>query len=566
VVVKHSVPGELPLLLQSAGSQPVYFYGEQNDPNQLSEEPELKEVLEQPYAKDQYFWVGTDAKGEGTATIQAQGNLGTGYKNAPEQKTLKLVPVDLDFIKPGTENDTPKIEIDEEKEDSEGEVVNINWDDDDESEDDIGHGKLVFKNDFDDTAPNEKEDDMIQLKLHAINAAGAKAKLKYDANFVKIWRNRNRTGEVVSESTEIAVTETQIVYLEGRKLTAAEVPTNVEMLIKNDGNENYKSGDKVSVHVATPIIFLSGVNPEISNEEASSMFEIIRSDSTLLGKRRVDNRSNTLIVKGKNQSAKVLFYSLDIVTANLTAEEALEEEFPGKLASKDKEMKVALALDGAHVVFSGHSNYGLGPNFMKVGVKTVDDFMNVSNFGIAGIVLKEKFGDVGFVNPMRDPEHGGSEFAIRESDIKDTVENKWVTFSGFNQRRFPGDASSFTRKTGDGGAADYHFVTATEWATVVGSSGDIPTLKYASLFMNSCNSGRHFGVTFNRKPYIYTKSDSYSYIQDAEELSDLDSLASSYIFIEGLILGKNFSEITIFLNKHRKFPEKSPGGNYSVSQ
>ena len=84
--------------------------------------------------------------------------------------------------------------------------------------------------------------------------------------------------------------------------------------------------------------------------------------------------------------------------------------------------------------------------------------------------------------------------------------------------------------------------------------------------MNSCNSGRHFGFTFNRKPYIYTKSDSYSYIQDAEELSDLDSLASSYIFIEGLILGKNFSEITIFLNKHRKFPEKSPGGNYSVSQ
>jgi hypothetical protein len=95
VVVKHSVPGELPLLLQSAGSQPVYFYGEQNDPNQLSEEPELKEVLEQPYAKDQYFWVGTDAKGEGTATIQAQGNLGTGYKNAPEQKTLKLVPVEV---------------------------------------------------------------------------------------------------------------------------------------------------------------------------------------------------------------------------------------------------------------------------------------------------------------------------------------------------------------------------------------------------------------------------------------------------------------------------------------
>jgi hypothetical protein len=95
VIVKHSVPGELPLLLQSAGSKPLYFYGEQNDPNQLSEEPKLEKVLKRPYANNQYFWVGTDAKGEGTATIQAQGNLGTGYKNAPEQKTLKLLPIDL---------------------------------------------------------------------------------------------------------------------------------------------------------------------------------------------------------------------------------------------------------------------------------------------------------------------------------------------------------------------------------------------------------------------------------------------------------------------------------------
>jgi pimeloyl-ACP methyl ester carboxylesterase len=130
VVVKHSVPGELPLLLQSAGSKPLYFYGEQNDPNQLSEEPELKEVLEQPYANNQYFWVGTDAKGEGTATIQAQGNLGTGYKNAPEQKTLKLVPVEVitDCDRDGIINDDDRGKI------SDGKpfVFWVNDDDDDD--------------------------------------------------------------------------------------------------------------------------------------------------------------------------------------------------------------------------------------------------------------------------------------------------------------------------------------------------------------------------------------------------------------------------------------------------
>jgi hypothetical protein len=106
VVVKHSAPGELPLLLQSAGSKPLYFYGEQNDPNQLSEEPKLETVLEQPYANNQYFWVGTDAKGEGTATIHAQGNLGTGYKNAPEQKTLNFVPVEVVELSPKLKDET----------------------------------------------------------------------------------------------------------------------------------------------------------------------------------------------------------------------------------------------------------------------------------------------------------------------------------------------------------------------------------------------------------------------------------------------------------------------------
>jgi hypothetical protein len=100
--------------------------------------------------------------------------------------------VNLDWIKPGTENDDKPMELAAAKEDTEGEVVNVNWDDDDNSEGDGGHGILVFKNDYEGTAANPDEDDMVQLKLRSIGA-GYKARLKYDNSFMKIWRNDDRT-------------------------------------------------------------------------------------------------------------------------------------------------------------------------------------------------------------------------------------------------------------------------------------------------------------------------------------------------------------------------------------
>lgn len=477
--------------------------------------------------------------------------------------------VDMDFIKPGTEKDDKPVELAAAKEDAEGEVVNINWDDDDNSEGDGGHGILVFKNDYDNTAANPQEDDMVQLKLRAINfnpgGSVAKARVKFDGTFVRIWRNQDRTGPILSEETEIELASDQTVYLEGRKLTEAECPKEIEMQIKL-GSGSYVPGDSVKVHVATPIMLFSGVNPAMSNEEASSVIEILRSNETLLGKRRVDNRRNTAIIRGKDQSGQDMFYSVDVLSANSPGE-ADEEEWSARLVSTDKEMKIALALEGAHLVFAGHSNFGLGPNFMKDGTQTVDDFMNVSNFGIAGIALRERLGDLGYSNPMKQPDHGGALFEVRDSDIMGTVQNQWVEISGgFRERRFPVDAASITRKPEEEEFPDYHFVEGTAWATIVGSTGDIPTLRYGSLFMDSCNSGRHFGLSFNRKPFMYTLGESYSEIRYEGEVSELDSEFTSYIFIEGVILGREFGAIASFLDTYRQHKAKSLGGLYRVSQ
>ena len=101
VVVKHSATGKLPLQLESFGAQPLYFYGEQSDPNQLTEDPTLEATLSKEYNTGEWFWIGTAAKGTGEGKFKAKGDLGTGFKDAPEEKTVRLLPVDIAIRKKG---------------------------------------------------------------------------------------------------------------------------------------------------------------------------------------------------------------------------------------------------------------------------------------------------------------------------------------------------------------------------------------------------------------------------------------------------------------------------------
>jgi N-acetylmuramoyl-L-alanine amidase len=100
VLVKHSAPSVLPLQLESTGEKKLYFYGEQQDPNQLPEDPPLEETLEKEYADGEWFWIGTEEKGTGKGKFKAQADAGTGYKDAPEEKTVNLLPVEVVELAP----------------------------------------------------------------------------------------------------------------------------------------------------------------------------------------------------------------------------------------------------------------------------------------------------------------------------------------------------------------------------------------------------------------------------------------------------------------------------------
>ena len=95
VVVKHSAPSALPLELISSGDDLLYFYGEEQDPNQRSEDPPLESTLKKELENGQWFWIGTDAKGTGQAKFKAKGDAGKGLKDAPEENTVNLLPVDI---------------------------------------------------------------------------------------------------------------------------------------------------------------------------------------------------------------------------------------------------------------------------------------------------------------------------------------------------------------------------------------------------------------------------------------------------------------------------------------
>ena len=99
VTVKHSRGQSLKLKIENATSsgKPLYFLDQEENPNTQTQDPQLSNKLEKEFDDGKFFWVGSAEKGAGVGKFKAQGDLGSGYKDAPEEKTVNLVPVDFEF-------------------------------------------------------------------------------------------------------------------------------------------------------------------------------------------------------------------------------------------------------------------------------------------------------------------------------------------------------------------------------------------------------------------------------------------------------------------------------------
>jgi hypothetical protein len=468
---------------------------------------------------------------------------------------IYLLPVDLDIIKPGTETDTEPEEIAENEEDWDDEkkeggwAASLNWDDDDKDGGAGGHGKVTFKNDFDDEDGTKDEDDLIQLKVHRIALDNVKGRLKFDSDYFRVWKKKDRKEEVKSEDTEFDIKKDEdlVLYVEGKKITEAEAPKKVELQVKIGTQAEFQKVEAVSLHVSTPIIYVAGVWGRGSAREAVDIHSTIKPLT-------IDKRNGSLVVKGKDTEDKLIFYAVDIFHVD-KAEDNRTLNTTIRGVALDKELKMAMGVSGAHVIYSGHANYGLGPNFtpMDTGAKTVEDYMNVSSHGLAAINMRAVPKDENPDNPdpedientFKDIEHGGPNFALRANDVPNNAENKQVPLVGV--KRWPSFPNALVKKLV--GTHPYHHKsvgnTDVNWYTVVNSTGDKPPLKYASCFMNACSSGRHFGIDLRVQGKVLFYSTNSCV---AAFYGDNGDIYASTFYIQSLIKGDDFGEIKTALN------------------
>jgi hypothetical protein len=163
--------------------------------------------------------------------------------------------MDLDIIKPNTSN-----ELEEDLDDIVGEVVNINFDDDD-GDGGIGyHGQTDIVSDKDDSDGVSGEDDLIELKVHDVDCAGFTGlfKIEYNDAKMKLWKQNNKSDPIISDTTEIDTTVDTSVFVEGISAHGNMDGEFITLKLIKDGAT--LNTDKVKIIGADMIFAVFGTN------------------------------------------------------------------------------------------------------------------------------------------------------------------------------------------------------------------------------------------------------------------------------------------------------------------
>jgi hypothetical protein len=228
-------------------------------------------------------------------------------------------------------------------------------------------------------------------------------------------------------------------------------------------------------------------------------------------------------VKGKDQQGNEKIWGVEIVTA------------------QDK-LNAALSANGRYVVYDGHSNFGLGPDFGGIPIRSINDF---TNFG-------SKYTDVPLdfryrgnnPNPERDAinwgKHGYPFLVLGNNEIQTTPTNYKPL--PINELRFPntdgiGDGQVFPRQGLGFETWHYRFDANSKRLMITAPKTDLPaTLRYKSFFYNVCSSGIDYIENFKHGEFYYTKDSCFVH-------------RGTQIFVQGVIEGKSSAQIKPLLNQ-----------------
>lgn len=198
-------------------------------------------------------------------------------------------------------------------------------------------------------------------------------------------------------------------------------------------------------------------------------------------------------------------------------------------ANKEQFIK-ALRSPDMTVIFDGHANFGLGPNFStKTTHKTLADFTRIGS-GKTSIPINYR-GDGGESDVIQFTNGDGTELPENSQDLaaidriysegwayltvpsdKIIVNPSNYVIQSLGIQRFANidgkTPGSVFPLQGSGVYGQWHFRDAKEGGKriVVKTSGaDLPTPAYKTFFYNACNSGRDYIESFKYGNFVYTK-------------------------------------------------------------
>jgi hypothetical protein len=228
-----------------------------------------------------------------------------------------------------------------------------------------------------------------------------------------------------------------------------------------------------------------------------------------------------------------------------------------KIAEDERSLLQALETPSTTVIFDGHANFGLGPNFSLATHKTIDSFTNFGTFDATAIPLTPlNFRGVG-TEPDVLSEFLGLTPGIPENAeaVERMAEEGWaylVPDSGLQQVKgavpnYPiphmqgrwkfeashGLSAGAQFSAPESGMTGYHYIDhkPRKYFIVSAPDSDLPpVLRYKTFFYNACSSGPHFIKNFKHGEFIYTNR-------------TCDVFMATRLFVEGLVNGKATAEI-----------------------
>ncbi len=309
--------------------------------------------------------------------------------------------------------------------------------------------------------------------------------------------------------------------------------------------QKHRSVSLLAVKVEITVAFGLGAEP-VGEETSRQLLE------DYLETIKVSRTGDIWIVKHTNAQGVDNFHGVEIVT---TKEKLID----------------AMKRSGQTVVFDGHSNFGLGPNFSgKVTHKTIDDFVH---FGVGKTSIPKSCRGAGTesdviqftngdgttlpTNPQdlaaidRVYAEGWAYLKLEPGQIIEAPQNYQIAELGierFENLQGVAPGSVFT-KQGNGFNNEWHFDNpeSSRRLIVQAPSSDIPTLGYAKFFYNACNTGRDYFESFKHGDFIYTK--------DSCKVEK-----ATKIFVQGVVEEKTNAQIMTDLNKEGvgNGPNQSP--------